>query len=191
MKGFMNTLFLSSSWKVVVQELLLSLLSFRGPYANGNQESRNKIKSFSNKQTGFWIRVRDDNYNDRSRNPAGRTLAGSQILRDNGQRCIVSCCRFVGLRHYKNSVLPLIKRVRPICRLQGAGFTLIELLVVVLIIGILAAWLRCMPLCSRWTKPNSTFICKQAVMQTIWNLSLSQCLPDLQKQEKILLPIIQ
>ncbi len=135
----MNTLFLSSSWKVVVQELLLSLLSFRGPYANGNPESRNKIKSFSNKQTGSRIRVRDDNYNDRSRNPAGRTLAGSQILRDNGQRCIVSCCRFVGLRHYKNSVLPLIKRVRPICRLQGAGFTLIELLVVVLIIGILAA----------------------------------------------------
>ena len=50
-----------------------------------------------------------------------------------------SCCRFVGLRHYKNSVVPLIKRARTICRLQGAGFTLIELLVVVLIIGILAA----------------------------------------------------
>ena len=113
MKGFMNTLFLSSSWKAVFQDLLLSLLSFRGPYANGNPESRNKIKSFSNKQTGSRIRVRDDNYNDRSRNPAGRTLAGRQILRDNG--------------------------LTTSGRTATAGFTLIELLVVVLIIGILAA----------------------------------------------------
>ncbi|WP_432634297.1 type IV pilin protein [Candidatus Avelusimicrobium sp.] len=66
-------------------------------------------------------------------NPAGR-----QTLRDDDKKCIVSCCRFGELRHYKNSVAPLIKRARTICRLQGRGFTLIELLVVVLIIGILA-----------------------------------------------------
>ncbi len=71
------------------------------------------------------------NCNNGFRNPAGR-----QTLRDDGEN---SCCRFGGLRHYKNSVAPLIKRAQPICRLQGAGFTLIELLVVVLIIGILAA----------------------------------------------------
>ena len=130
MKGFMNTLFLSSSWKVVVQDLLLSLLSFRGPHTSGNPESRNKTRSFSNKQTGSQVHAWDDNYNNGSR---------IKTLRDDGQRCIISCCRFVGLRHYKNSMASLIKRVRPICRLQGSGFTLIELLVVVLIIGILAA----------------------------------------------------
>ena len=77
--------------------------------------------------------------NNISRNPAGRTLAGRQTLRDDDKKCIVSWCRFGGLRDYKNSVAPLIKRARTICRLQGRGFTLIELLVVVLIIGILAA----------------------------------------------------
>ena len=50
MKGFMNT-----------------LLSFQGPHTSGNLESRNKIKSFSNKQTGSRVHARDDNYNDRSR----------------------------------------------------------------------------------------------------------------------------
>ncbi len=80
----------------------------------------------------------NDNNNNRSRNPVGRTLAGRQTLRDDDKKCIVSCWRFGGLRHYKNRVAPLIKRARTICRLQGRGFTLIELLVVVLIIGILA-----------------------------------------------------
>ena len=50
MKGFMNT-----------------LLSFQGPHTSGNLESKNKIKSFSNKQTGSRVHARDDNYNDRSR----------------------------------------------------------------------------------------------------------------------------
>ena len=87
-----------------------SLLSFQGPHTSGNLESRNKIRSFSNKQTGSRIHVRDDNYNgnDRSRNPAGR-----QTLRDDG--------------------------LTTSARTATAGFTLIELLVVVLIIGILAA----------------------------------------------------
>ena len=49
MKGFMNT-----------------LLSFQGPHTSGNLESRNKIRSFSNKQTGSRVLARDDNYNDRS-----------------------------------------------------------------------------------------------------------------------------
>ena len=117
-------------------DVLLSLLSFQGPHTSGNLESRNKIRSFSSKQTGSQVHAWDDTYNDRSRNPAGRTLAGRQTLRDDGENF---CSRFGGLRHYKNSVAPLIKRARTICRLQGRGFTLIELLVVVLIIGILAA----------------------------------------------------
>ena len=85
-----------------------------GPATSGNLESRNKIRSLSNKQTGSRVHARDDNYNDRSRNPAGR-----QTLRDDGKTtggCTtnISCTAV-------------------------AGFTLIELLVVVLIIGILAA----------------------------------------------------
>ena len=48
-------------------EGLLSLLSFQGPHTSGNLESRNKIKSFSNKQTGSRIHVRDDNYNGNNR----------------------------------------------------------------------------------------------------------------------------
>ena len=50
MKGFRNT-----------------LLSFQGPHTSGNLESRDKMRSFSNQQTGSWIHVRDDNYNNRSR----------------------------------------------------------------------------------------------------------------------------
>ena len=122
-------------------DVLLSLLSFQGPRTIENLESRNKKGKGLYKQTGSQVHAWDDNDNgnDRFPNPAGRTLAGRQILRDDDKKCIVSCCRFGGLRHYKNSVAPLIKRARTICRLQGRGFTLIELLVVVLIIGILAA----------------------------------------------------
>ena len=95
MKGFSN--------------VLLTLLSFWGPHTIGNLESRNKIRSFSNKQTGSRVHARDDNYHDRSRNPAGRQFLGddNNIAREG--------------------------------RAATAGFTLIELLVVVLIIGILAA----------------------------------------------------
>ncbi|WP_428054197.1 pilin [Candidatus Avelusimicrobium stercoris] len=52
MKNFMNT-----------------LLSFQGPRTSGNLESRNKIRSFSNKRTGSRVHARDDNYhyNGRSR----------------------------------------------------------------------------------------------------------------------------
>ena len=93
-----------------------ALLSFQGPHTSGNLESRNKIRSFSNKQTGSRVLARDDNYNDRSRNPAGRQFLGDD---DNsivwgGHTANISCA-------------------------VSRGFTLIELLVVVLIIGILAA----------------------------------------------------
>ena len=112
-----NTSVLSSP-NVSVGDLLLSLL-------------------FLNNDRFPTTTLGNDNKNNGSRNPAGR-----QALRDDDQRGIFSCCRFVGLRHYKNSLLPVIKRARKICCLKGtatAGFTLIELLVVVLIIGILAA----------------------------------------------------
>ncbi|WP_428059718.1 type IV pilin protein [Candidatus Avelusimicrobium stercoris] len=119
-------------------DVLLSLLSFQGPHTSGNLESRNKIRSFSNKQTGSQVHAWDDNYNNRSR---------IKTSRDDDKRCIFYCCRFVGLQHYKNNAASLIKRERKIggplgCRLQGtatSGFTLIELLVVVLIIGVLSA----------------------------------------------------
>ncbi len=95
MKNFMNT-----------------LLSFQGPRTSGNLESRNKIRSFSNKRTGSRVHARDDNYhyNGRSR---------IKTLRDNG--------------------LTTSGRAANTFRTATTGFTLIELLVVVLIIGILAA----------------------------------------------------
>ena len=64
MKGFISIL---SFPRVGVGNLLLSLLSFWGPHTSGNPESRNKIRSFSNKQTGSRVHARDDNYNNRSR----------------------------------------------------------------------------------------------------------------------------
>ena len=91
-----------------------SLLPFQGPHTSGNLESRNKIRSFSNKQTGSRVHARDDNYNDRSRNPAA-----CQTLRDDG--------------------LTTDGRTANHFCAVSRGFTLIELLVVVLIIGILAA----------------------------------------------------
>ncbi len=95
MKNFMNT-----------------LLSFQGPRTSGNLESRNKIRSFSNKQTGSRGHARDDNYhyNDRSRIKTFR----DDGLTTSGRPANISCA-------------------------ATAGFTLIELLVVVLIIGILSA----------------------------------------------------
>ncbi|WP_428060592.1 hypothetical protein [Candidatus Avelusimicrobium stercoris] len=64
MKEFMNTLFLSSSWKVVVQDLLLLK----------KENDRFPIRTLGN----------DHNNNDSSHNPAGRTLAGRQFLGDDG-----------------------------------------------------------------------------------------------------------
>ena len=104
MKGFMNT-----------------LLSFQGPHTSGNLESRNKIKSFSNKQTGSQVHAWDDNHNGNGRfpNPAGRpTLGNAIVMKKGGHPELVS-----------GSTSWVVSR----------GFTLIELLVVVLIIGILAA----------------------------------------------------
>ena len=95
---------------------------------------------------------------DRFPNPAGRPTLGNEnnhsnrsrikTLRDDDQRRIFSCCRFVGLRHYKKSVCTKSKECGQVAarRVSGStacvvsrGFTLIELLVVVLIIGILSA----------------------------------------------------
>ena len=59
-------------------DVLLSLLSFQGPHTSGNLESRNKIRSFSNKQTGSQVHAWDDNYNNRSR---------IKTFRDDDKRC--------------------------------------------------------------------------------------------------------
>ena len=91
-------------------ELALSLLSFRGPHSGGNPESRNKTKSFSNKQTGSQVHAWDDNDNNGSR---------IKTLRDDGLTT--------------HSCTPNVFYT------TAHGFTLIELLVVVLIIGILAS----------------------------------------------------
>ena len=102
-------------WRGAFGELALSLLSFRGPHTGGNPESRNKTKSFSNKQTGSQVHAWDDNGNNGFPNPAGRTLAG-RTLADS---------QTLGAANTSYAV--------------ARGFTLIELLVVVLIIGILAS----------------------------------------------------
>lgn len=94
----------------VFGELALSLLSFRGPHSGGNPESRNKTKSFSNKQTGSQVHAWDDNDNNGSR---------IKTLRDDGLTT--------------HSCTPNVFYT------TARGFTLIELLVVVLIIGILAS----------------------------------------------------
>ena len=91
-------------------DVLLSLLSFQGPHTSGNLESRNKIRSFSNKQTGSQVHAWDDNYNNRSR---------IKTFRDDG--------------------LTTSGRTAKTFHTASEGFTLIELLVVVLIIGILSA----------------------------------------------------
>lgn len=91
-------------------ELALSLLSFRGPHSGGNPESRNKTKSFSNKQTGSQVHAWDDNDNNGSR---------IKTLRNDGLTT--------------HSCTPNVFYT------TARGFTLIELLVVVLIIGILAS----------------------------------------------------
>ena len=97
-------------WCGAFGELVLSLLSFRGPHTSGNPESRNKTKSFSNKQTGSQVHAWDDNGNNGSR---------IKTLRDDGLTT--------------HSCTPNVFYT------TARGFTLIELLVVVLIIGILAS----------------------------------------------------
>ena len=117
MKGFTSILSFPS---VVVGNLLLSLLSFRGPHTSGNPESRNKKGKGLYKQTGSRVHARDDgnnnhyNGNNGSRNPADRQTLWDDGLTTSG--------------HTANTF-----------HTATAGFTLIELLVVVLIIGILAA----------------------------------------------------
>lgn len=109
-KQFFSLSFPRNCQRGAFGELALSLLSFRGPHSGGNPESRNKTKSFSNKQTGSQVHAWDDNDNNGSR---------IKTLRDDGLTTH-SCTSNVFYT-------------------TARGFTLIELLVVVLIIGILAS----------------------------------------------------
>ena len=109
-KQFFSLSFPRNCQRGAFGELALSLLSFRGPHSGGNPESRNKTKSFSNKQTGSQVHAWDDNDNNGSR---------IKTLRDDGLTT--------------HSCTPNVFYT------TARGFTLIELLVVVLIIGILAS----------------------------------------------------
>ena len=120
-------------WRGAFGELSLSLLSFRGPHTGGNPESRNKTKSFSNKQTGSQVHAWDDDDNNGflcapRRTLAGRALAGRQTLGNND---------FMKKEGHPERAA---RRVSGFTSwVVSRGFTLIELLVVVLIIGILAS----------------------------------------------------
>ena len=109
-KQFFSLSFPRNCQRGAFGELALSLLSFRGPHSGGNPESRNKTKSFSNKQTGSQVHAWDDNDNNGSR---------IKTLRDDGLTT-----------HFCTP---------NVFYTTARGFTLIELLVVVLIIGILAS----------------------------------------------------
>ena len=109
-KQFFSLSFPRNCQRGAFGELALSLLSFWGPHSGGNPESRNKTKSFSNKQTGSQVHAWDDNDNNGSR---------IKTLRDDGLTT--------------HSCTPNVFYT------TARGFTLIELLVVVLIIGILAS----------------------------------------------------
>ena len=162
MKGFMNTLFLSSSWKVVVQDLSLfkkendnngSPTKFLGDDGNdiclGGRTANTSILSSPKVSVGDLLllkKAKNDRFptttfgNDNNNNGRSRI----NTLRDDLQRCIFYCCRFVGLRHYKNNVASLIKRERKIggslgCRLQGTSSAFVKKLAVVVFIGLFAA----------------------------------------------------
>ena len=108
-------------WRGAFGDLSLYLLSFRGPHTGGNPESRNKTKSFSNKQTGSQVHAWDDNDNGNDRFPT--TTLGNDIVMKKGG-------------HPKRAARRVSEST---ARVVSSGFTLIELLVVVLIIGILAS----------------------------------------------------
>ncbi len=115
-------------WRGAFGELPLSLLSFRGPHTGGNPESRNKTKSFSNKQTGSQVHAWDDDDNNGFLCAPRRALAGRQTLGDNN---------FMKKEGHPERAA---RRVSGFTSwVVSRGFTLIELLVVVLIIGILAS----------------------------------------------------
>ena len=109
MKEFMDSLFLSSSWKVEVQDLLLL--------------KKRKTPDTGTLRAGKPFSITLNFINDRSRNPAGR-----QALRDDGFMKKGSHPERA-TRRVSGSTAWVVSR----------GFTLIELLVVVLIIGILSA----------------------------------------------------
>ena len=105
----MDSLFLSSSWKVVVEDLLLL--------------KKRKAPDTGTLRAGKPFSITLNFINDRSRNPAGR-----QALRDDGFMKKGSHPERA-TRRVSGSTAWVVSR----------GFTLIELLVVVLIIGILSA----------------------------------------------------
>ena len=111
MKGFMNTLFLSSSWKVVVQDLLLLI--------------KRKTSDTGTLRVGKRSSMALNFINDRSR---------IKTLRDDGLTTSVRT-----IKTFWDEVPLTWGRTANTFRTASLGFTLIELLVVVLIIGILAA----------------------------------------------------
>ena len=134
-------------------EVLLALLSFQGPHISGNLESRNKMRSFSNKQTGSRVHARDDYYNgnDRSRiktfRDDGLTTSGRAATPNRRHSVRFGGPQGYGISPFRNNRFwnaprqPTFQNDATSIsgRTATAGFTLIELLVVVLIIGILAA----------------------------------------------------
>ncbi len=128
LRGWNTLSFPRNCWCGAFGDLSLSLLSFRGPHTGGNPESRNKTKSFSNKQTGSQVHAWDDDNNNGFPNPAGRTLAGRQTLGDND---------FMKKEGHPERAARRVSGST--AWVVSSGFTLIELLVVVLIIGILAS----------------------------------------------------
>ncbi|WP_428052924.1 type IV pilin protein [Candidatus Avelusimicrobium stercoris] len=136
MKGFTSLFPLLSSWKVVVQDLLL----FKKRKTTDTGTLR------ASKPSSMTLNF----INDRSRNPAGRQTLWDDGLTTSGHTVntsILSSPRnLVGdplLSKKKNDRFPTTTLgnddiIIP-ARIATAGFTLIELLVVVLIIGILAS----------------------------------------------------
>ena len=108
----------SSSWKVVVQDLLL--LKKRKTTDTGQKPS----------SMTFYFYKQQTTQDVDSENPAGRqfsitaTITTDPRLKPSGmttKRCSFYCWSFIGWWHYKKSVALLIKGARTICRLQGAA----------------------------------------------------------------------
>ena len=140
MKGFMNTLFLSSSWKVVVQDLLLfkkRKTTDTGTLRAGQPSSmtlnfindRSRIKTLRDDATSISGRTANTSIVS-----SPKVSIGDLPLFKKGDDKNGSPTKFLG-----DDGLTTGGRTANISCAATAGFTLIELLVVVLIIGILAA----------------------------------------------------
>ena len=140
MKGFINTLFLSSSWKVVVQDLLLSKkrkTTDTGTLRAGQPSSmtlnfindRSRIKTLRDDATSISGRTANTSILS-----FPSVVVGDLPLFKKGDDKNGSPTKFLG-----DDGLTTNGCTSNTFRTVSAGFTLIELLVVVLIIGILAA----------------------------------------------------